>query len=120
MCIVCTVLVLAGAIGWQAWKYYDYHYRKTQPATPPNLVLPGLILFPTVYAAEKVLKVDTFEVNQNLSSFQELQDHLFGNGPLVKSFQLNMGTFHAFESGQCASPFGNKPAQAAVPVLREF
>jgi hypothetical protein len=114
------VLVFAGAIGWQAWKYYDYHYRKTQPATPPNVVLPGLILFPTVHAAEKVLKVDTFEINQDLSSFQELQDHLFGNGPLVKSFQLNMGTFRAFESGQCASPFGNKPAQAAVPVLKEF
>jgi hypothetical protein len=118
--IAFTVLVFAGAMGWQAWKYYDYHCRKTQPATPPNVVLPSLILFPTVHAAEKVLQVDAFQINQDLSSFQELQDHLFGNGPLVKSFQLNMGTLRAFESGQCASPFGNKPAQAAVPVLKEF
>lgn len=45
ICIITfTILIFAGAIGWQAWNYYDHHYRKTGLAIPPEVTLPGLIL----------------------------------------------------------------------------
>jgi hypothetical protein len=112
----CAIAIL----GWRSYQWFEHSKRITHPASPPDIRLPGLIVLPVVKAAENKLALDSFYLNQDLSSFWETRDHKFGDGPLVPTYVVDLNVYEAFKKGACTGVEGDKPAEATVPVLREF
>ena len=116
--LAATVLFL-GALGYQLAQYYEHNLRVTQPAQLPQAALPSIRIL-SVEAAETILRLDSFSINEDLSSFYLNSDHLFGDGPVVPSYDVDRNIPAAFHQGACIGVYGDKPARAAVPVLERF
>lgn len=104
----------------RSYEWYEHNKRITHPATPPEVRLPGMVLFPTVLAANNVLHLDSFYINQELSSFKLTRDHKFGFGPMVDGYVVDRDVYEAFKRGSCISIEGDKPPEAATTVLNAF
>jgi hypothetical protein len=118
--LISSSLLVATLLGFRYYEFYEHTRRITHPASTPQIKLPGLILLPTVFAADAPLRLDSFSVDEDLSSFHMVDDFKFGRGPLVTSYVVDLDVNDAFRKGTCIGVLGDQPAQAAVPVLRNF
>ena len=118
--LIISNLLVGALLGIRYYQFYEHTKRITYPATTPRVKLPTLSFLPTVIAAEAPLTLDSFSLDESMSSFHDVQDHKFGNGPLVQSYQVDLDVHAAFLKGSCTGVYGDQPAKAAVPVLRSF
>lgn len=114
-----ATLLAAIPLGWRGWQYYEHNRRVVRPAEAPKVKLLNFLRIPLALAAEQPLHLD-FSLNEDLSSFHLVNDSKFGHGPSVPTYAVDLEIVKAFHSGSCTGVEGERPAQAAVPVLREF
>ena len=114
-------LTIAYVIGI-SWTYYEHNLKETFPATHPRYKLESLVGMPEVYAStlSESFKLISFYLNEDLSSFQESNEPLFGAGKIYKTYTASKDVYRAFQQGRCSGLAGEKPQRDVLPVIRRL
>ncbi|WET39899.1 hypothetical protein [Citrobacter enshiensis] len=120
--IIVQIALTAGYIIANSWTYYEHNIRVTFPANPPILKLGSFFGLSEAFAApvSPSLKLVTFYLNEDLSSFVETNEPLFGFGKKYKTYSASRDVYQAFKQGQCSGVDGEKPQSDVFPILRRL
>lgn len=120
-----TILTIVYVIGitWTYYEhYYEHHLKKTFHADLPTIILANFVGVSEVYSATlpTTVRLISFYMNEDLSSFQESNEALFGAGKTYKTYTPSKDVYAAFQQGRCSGLAGDKSQRDVLPIIRRL